>query len=472
MKLPKASRKRLADDFSGADLGDERRVARLLQIVEAMGRQPQASLPDVFETEADLKAAYRFFGSEAFDFDDLLEEHRARSAELAEAVQRVIVVHDTTSCEHEHIPPRELGFLATGKAGFLLHVSLVIDAGHHRRPLGIIHAEPLFRESRSRRGGRKLRLSGTESAKWDDREFLRWSRGVEASAEQLQNCQAVHVMDREGDCYALFSELVRGEHSFVVRCRTNRILADSTKLDEHLAGIWGVLERDVQLSRRAESRAPSRRKALPARPTRTARLRFKASTVELARPRSAGGDCLPIITMNVVRVEEEGTPEGHKPVQWTLWTSLPVDSPEQIAEVVDIYRQRWVIEEYFKALKTGCSYEARLLESRNALLNLLAVTMPIAIEVLWMRARATDAPDAPADDVVTPLQIEILRKLGHRPLSPSPTAAEVLLCVASIGGHQRNNGSPGWLVLKRGYEKLLHYEAGWTAALAGSRRKM
>ena len=41
-----------------------------------------------------------------------------------------------------------------------------------------------------------------------------------------------------------------------------------------------------------------------------------------------------------------------EPVDWLLLTSEPIDTDEQILEVVDIYRARWLIEEYFSALKT------------------------------------------------------------------------------------------------------------------------
>lgn len=472
MKLPKDARGRLLEEFAEAELGDSRRTKRLGQMVAALSRSPQASLPTALGSEDELEGAYRFLSNEAFDFDDLLHEHQERTGSRSAAVRRVLVLHDTTTCSFSHLLPTELGYLQTGKAGFFLHVSMVVDADNHRRPLGIIHAEPYFRKSRSRRGGRKKRLGGTETAKWADREFLRWNRGVQHSVDRLEGCDAVHVMDREGDCYALLSELVSAKYGFVVRCRANRTLSDTTKLDDHFEGLEGVLERDVDLSRRAESRAPSRRKALPARPRRKARLRFKASVVELARPRSAGADALQAMRLNVVRVEEDDPPPGQAPVQWTLWTSEPIDTAEQVAEIVDIYRQRWLIEEYFKALKTGCAYEARLLESRHALLNMLAISMPIAVELLWMRARATDNPDAPATDVLSPLQIELLRTLGHRPLGAAPTAEEALLSVASLAGHQRSNGPPGWLILKRGYEKLVQYEVGWTAALQRKKRKM
>jgi hypothetical protein len=55
---------------------------------------------------------------------------------------------------------------------------------------------------------------------------------------------------------------------------------------------------------------------------------------------------------------------------------------------------RWTIEELNAALKTGCAYESRQFESRHALLNILALTLPVACEVLALRSRTRDCLDA------------------------------------------------------------------------------
>jgi hypothetical protein len=39
------------------------------------------------------------------------------------------------------------------------------------------------------------------------------------------------------------------------------------------------------------------------------------------------------------------------------------------AHFFDLYHRRWLVEEYFKALKTGCSLERRQVESYSALKN-------------------------------------------------------------------------------------------------------
>ena len=42
-----------------------------------------------------------------------------------------------------------------------------------------------------------------------------------------------------------------------------------------------------------------------------------------------------------------------------------------------------------------------------------------------------------------------------------------MLAIAQLGGHIKNNGDPGWIVLGRGYDRLLMLEEGALLALAG-----
>src|SRR5215210_2298213 len=86
---------------------------------------------------------------------ELLAGHSEATRERAEKAGRVLVVHDTTECTFAHLSPDEVGYLQTGKAGFKLHLGLVLDASAWRRPLGVISAETLHRASRSKRGAKR-----------------------------------------------------------------------------------------------------------------------------------------------------------------------------------------------------------------------------------------------------------------------------------------------------------------------------
>jgi len=167
------------------------------------------------------------------------------------------------------------------------------------------------------------------------------------------------------------------------------------------------------------------------------------------------------VPLNVVHVQETSVPASQVAVRWVLLTTLPVDTVEQVELVIDCYRRRWLIEEYFKAIKTGCAYEKRQLESSHTLLNALALFVPIAWRLLTLRYLARETPDDDAIAVLSERQIRILRARGKVLLGSRPTVTALLMAVAAEGGHIKNNGDPGWQVLGRGYEKLLYMELGF-----------
>jgi hypothetical protein len=189
---------------------------------------------------------------------------------------------------------------------------------------------------------------------------------------------------------------------------------------------------------------------------------FSAVPVLLQRPRDADKLLPATLAVNIVRVHEIDVPAGERPVEWWLVTNEPIDTPEQVAATVDAYRARWRIEEFFMAVKTGCSYEARQLESLPRLLNLLAVTLPIAYRLLLLKHLARDQAKTPAIAVFTDVQLRVLRAKAAKPLPKNMTVGEALLAVAALGGHIKNNGHPGWRVIWRGMRELLFLELGWT----------
>jgi Transposase Tn5 dimerisation domain len=154
-------------------------------------------------------------------------------------------------------------------------------------------------------------------------------------------------------------------------------------------------------------------------------------------------------------------------VQWILFTSEPIDTAEQVAAVVDGYRRRWIIEEYFKALKTGCSYEDRELESMRTLTNLLGIVAVIAWRLLKLRVLDREAPEQPASNVIQNDLLEALaarlRKIGERkPFPSNPTVADLMSGIARLGGYVESKARrPGWQVLWCGYQDLLTWGDGF-----------
>ncbi len=148
-------------------------------------------------------------------------------------------------------------------------------------------------------------------------------------------------------------------------------------------------------------------------------------------------------------------------------TTEPIDTKKQVEAIVDAYRKRWIIEEFFKALKTGCRYQEHQLESAKTLLILLAIETALAWRMLLARWMAQNDPNAPGNAILNATQLMLLAAIAKqkkRELPSKLSASAVLYEIAALGGHIKNNGPPGWLVLRRGFDELLSIEKGWTLA--------
>jgi hypothetical protein len=459
---------RLLDDLSRADLGDPRRVLRAQLVVQRLAAKPDASLPDALVTDAELEGAYRLFGNDQVSFEHLFDAHAAGTAERVRGSELVLAIHDTTHCTFPHADPKEVGYLNTGKPGFPLHMTLLVDTREWHRPLGLTHAEVLPRSKPPRRGGSKRKPSSYAKGKDPDREFLRWQRGVELTEARLVGTGAavIHIADRESDSYELMATCLQQRQRFIFRARNNRNALHAgakTPIRTLIEGAAVVLEREVPLSRRLGATAPATRRAHPPRESRVARLCFSATTATFCRPNIVGAHMPKTIDVNVLHVFEQDAPDGQEPVDWLLYTTEPLETVPQIEAVVDYYRCRWQIEELNKALKTGCVVQERRLESLDALTTMLALSLPIAVELLALRTLARADSTSPASTVLTKQQLAALRHISHRPLPKRPTVQDALWCIAGLGGHIKNNGAPGWQVLQRGMEKFVAFAAGWCA---------
>jgi hypothetical protein len=472
MKLSQDSVERIVSAFAGLELGDPRRVARVERTVSKLAARPQASLPEAMGTEADVEGAYRLMSNGRVTANQLNDAHARTTGQRARAVGHVLAIHDTTSCEFKHADPEVVGYLNTGKPGFMAHYALVVAGDGSKRPLGVANVEVIARSkppTRRKKGARARKKSGSETVRKKDRESARWHRGFAHAQEQLKGSVVIHVADREGDSYELMARANADRQRFVIRAR---VLERQVETDDgtvqslaHAVQMGRTqLVREVELSTRKASSAPRTAAAHPARKAREARLEVSATRVTLHRPRYQDPTLPPSIEVHVVRVFEPHPPAGQEAIEWVLYTTEPVTTAAELAAVVDIYCTRWLIEECNKALKTGCRYEERQFESRDALMTLLALSLPIACELLWLRAACRANPKRPASDVLTLQQLQILAAMAPRGLPTRPTAHDALWAVASLGGHLRNNGEPGWLVLHRGMTKLLAYEEGWCAA--------
>lgn len=435
-------------EFDGVDLGDKRLDRRVPEIVGRLALEPSASFPALMVTAKEQEAFYRFLRNEKVTLPSLLAPHTAATAERAKEWPVVVVAHDTTEVAFKGSGRSELYELRSGTYGFAVHLSLAIGFGSVPCPLGAV-AVSIQSDTKSNRG--------------------RWlSQALQADSKLEGMSELVHVMDREADVYSLFAGLIGDQARFVVRARHDRLLADGMgqelSLLEQLKRRTKVMTvREVAISARretAKTAMPDERKARPPRKSRQARLAIRACSITIPRPQRQDRNAPETIQINVVEARELKPPRGCEPVHWLLATTEPIETSEDVLKVVDLYRTRWTIEEYFKALKTGCAYESRQLEQLDTFTVALGLFIPIAWQLLLLKSQSR-LPNVPARAVMSSSRLAILRALcahnGHQiPLRAD--ACDVMKAVARLGGHLLQNGEPGWQVLWRGYKKVLEAE--------------
>lgn len=472
-----AVRDSVVPEFVGAKLGDERRGERLVQIAQRLEKDPRSSFPQSMRTTGDLEGFYRFMNSDAFTPAQLLLPHRKAVLERAEEAKTVLVVHDTTHVEFPGDSKREgLGTTTNNQQGFIAHFSLVLQAEGASVPLGVAGMETYTRTGKKWATAKKTRTRVRDDP---ERESLRWWRAIEEFEQERDgNFEAIHVMDAEADFFELLSQLSESSTRFIVRAgQLDRSIMNGDerlKLRELVDQLRPVAQRKVQLSARrylGKRKPATTMKRHPAREAREATLKVAAGRLTLRKTRYAKNGNAEV-HINVVRVWEPKPPRGAPPVEWILLTTEPIESAADILKIVDWYRQRWVIEEFFKALKTGCSLEIRQLESYSALVKVTAVLAPIAYRLLLLRGLERRSPNEPPTSFFSSVELKIMMLDDSTMGLPEPeTLQDAVRLLARMGGHLKSNGPPGWLTLSRGYQHLLTLAAGWgMAAAAGNRR--
>jgi hypothetical protein len=466
------------EEFSAAELGDRRRTARLVRVAEAIDRDPNVGFPRSLESEAELEGFYRLINNDGFEAADIVAPHLEATRQRATEAGVVLVIHDTTVVDYTGRSLREGLGITTGNntQGFLAHASLVLSE-QDGVPLGLAHLETLTRSGKKRRS----RKDTTRVMRSDaQRESLRWLRGIQETERMRDGkYEAIHITDAEGDFFELLASLHQQGSRFVIRAgqldRVVRCDQAELSLREAISDIRASAKRAVAVSARSHldnNRALRKAKARrhPNRSERIAQVAIGTRRVVLSKTRYSDRACAPF-EVTVVRVWEPHQVPGEPAVEWVLFTSEKVSSRAAIERVVDLYRRRWTIEEYFKALKTGCALEKRQVESYDALCKMLAILAPIAYRLLLFRALARAAPTAPATRAFSPVELAIMKAApSNKALPPPKSIADALAHLARLGGHLKRNGPPGWVTLGRGYERLLALRLGWRMAEESRRR--
>jgi hypothetical protein len=455
-------------EFAGAELGDPRRTRRAVKIADALGAAPNLSLPEILQDDAALEALYRFTNNSHVTFEDLIRPHFAATAARAAEHKEILELLDLSELSYPHGEHLREGFGRLGsRQGLRLGVSLAVTSDPSHRPLGLLGATT-WGADEYRPAGSKKKFVNIEGRMGSSE----WGNLTSAAKEVVPaSTRVIHVIDREASAYDLFAKIIGESSGFVIRLVKQRVVeledepGNRMDLVDAAKSLKVEYELSVPLSRRRPN-LPS--KVNPPRDARVARLAVSAAAIRMKKPAQLPASLgLPAsLVVNLVHVIEVRAPEGEEPVQWLLATTEPIETQKQIKRVVDIYRARWTIEEFFRVLKSGCHIEDRQLESRASLEKILAIFLVVAWRILLLRYVLRQDPDAAAAMAFTPLQLFTLRADERLAVPKDLTVGQALLAVARLGGHIKGNGDPGLTVLARGMARLLERTDATAKAVA------
>ena len=451
-------------NFGGVALGDSRRTERLIAAADAMCRHPGGTLPDKFPKPADLRAFYRLMNGATVTHEVLLRAHADETRRLAAQTPGVVLVlHDATELDYttKKSLEQQLGQIGQGThRGYICHNSLAVRLLTDPHGALIPETLGLLSQILHHRPRVKKNETGKEARERASRESRLWLRGVQACGAAPAQVQCVDVSDSLSDTFEYMAYEVAHQRQFVLRARENRRLEEALNGQEYLF--------EAVRSLRPAGTRPLTVSASPGRKARATTVHVAFTPLCLALPGKKSGDYENApLHLWAVRVWEPNTPKDEEPLEWILLTNCPVMSLEQAFERIDWYELRWIIEEYHKGMKTGCGIETLQFEKITRLEPAIAVISAVATTLLRLRdaARAPDAAQRPATDVVDRVYVEALASCYPGRLKGNATVLQFYMHVARLGGHQNRkaDGFPGWLTLWRGWTKLESVVTGFTA---------
>jgi hypothetical protein len=376
----------------------------------------------------------------------------------------VVVIQDTSELALGGLRAKANGYGPVGKGGglrgLLLHAVVAVDAAT-RAVIGLVDAK-----ARNREGGK---VKSRRSRVTAEKESQRWIDGTTRASEVVAAAKSITIVsDREGDIYEHFVRRPPNAHQIVRACQNRWIETDSKAASDMLFAHIDSLPEQGRL----EVKIPP----APGRAARDAKLAVRFSRVLLQKPlHAAAPDLPPTIALTIVDVRETSTPKDGKAVHWRLLTTHEVTSLGEARRIIDLYRLRWTIEEFFHTLKTaGFNIEEADIGEPQVMIKFVTAATVAAITVMQLvKARdgttgqeLTDAFD-PADQrileaVSTQLEGKTAQQKNPHPKGSLAFAAWV---IGRLGGWTGYYGKPGPKVMRRGLDDFQRIKYGTTLRL-------
>ncbi|HEV8248153.1 MAG TPA: IS4 family transposase, partial [Polyangiaceae bacterium] len=439
--------------FGGAELGDRRRVERLVLIAKRAAAQPTGTVTGVFKTSAEQEGAFRLLESDGVTASAVQRAMFGATARACAPLQRIYVPIDGSSLSLTDVAERrELGRVGSrGTRGLEVMSALAVDEGG--RPFGLLDQRWWARDHEPRK--RDKYQSQCINNRHLERETRFWLETLTASEEHLADnapeTRAWYQMDRGADCWPLFQHVLEKKLLATVRSNHNRRVVGPDGPAGKRRYLRQELERQhatggytLEVPRRGGSG------------TRRANIALRACKVKISARISSNHR--KIFEFNAVMVRE--TQRRPDRICWVLLTTHPIKTRKDIKAVVRGYALRWRIEDFHRAWKRGhCNVEKTQLRDRSTIVKWATILAAVAARALHLAHLLRTNADLPASTEFTEHEIEACFILSEkaRDRRKSLSVGDVLKLIAELGGFgNRYYGGklPGPTVIGRGLKYM------------------
>lgn len=452
-------------NFTGV-FSDKRLDKRAATISSLLINTRNSSIKGITDYESEQKGFYRFLENERVSETHLIKELADRCS-LNVSGRDVLVIEDTSSIglsNHRNRLKAGSGIGVVGNKeglGFLLHGSLVIDANEETM-LGFSDVQLWHRqEIKSNNTTRLYKKQPIE-----EKESYKWIKASSNSKEVLRAAKSITIIeDREGDIYDQFCLIPDLKTHLVIRSRENRKLADGSFLNDSLlkaksAGAYSLpIIADIRKNRIGR--------------IATIEVRFKKVTIQ--KPMKAAPGLPKEKELYAVEAREVNGPKKDA-IKWRILTTRPVNTLEEAVRIINMYKQRWWIEQLFRLMKRqGFRIEESELTTGWGIRKLTILLLNNVLRVMQL-LMAYDNEDSQSIEVVFNKEENECLKLLSKKYEQKKTKVKnnhsnkklswATWIIARLGGWKGNNKQrpPGPITMKRGVEKFDLIFQGWKLA--------
>lgn len=460
----------VAEELRTVDLGDKRRNERLAELLSSLAAAPSKSIPAAVNGgHNETTAAYRLFDNDAVDFVNILKPHIEATYRRVAQEKVVVVAQDTTELDLTR-PQEQVSGAGPldGQSRFGEYLHPLVAFTPDGTPLGTLSAELWTRDvgPSKAKDRKKLPIEEKESLRW-----LETHRHAQEIAREQPDTKFICVADSEADIYEVIDCDTDSPENFgwVTRSCYDRSLVNDdpeapSHLHEHLLQSPVHYRKQISIRGRRQKLACDKRARNQPRESRQCEIEIRATTVTLSA--SARSDRkLADITLNAVLAQEINPPADDVPISWLLLTNLPISSEAEMELVIQYYCIRWMIEIFFRTLKSGSRIEKRRFETIERFERCLAISMIVAWRTFYTTKIGRELPDISCEAVFSEDEWQPVYKLvtGEDPPSTPPTLQRMVRLIARLGGYidRARDDEPGTDTVMRGMERLYDISACW-----------